>query len=242
MNEKLPYFLKRVDDKIIYDDDGEMIFYIPDFYFTKEIAIIIGDMINTIGIFNYVIYDKNGKAKTKLTPIYFPSSLLTKPSEIEIKKAVRLTKNSDIEDYRLLKYRKGDVVLCNIKVPQLIVNTEDFFRILMSGKLINTIPYDKLHEYPVDSMKINGNKFGLNNQIFGLIFTELCRDINDKSKPFRLSGTNDMHAYRCISLKDIPNNISAYSAITSENFDDSIVASTLNKKHKYSPLEKIMTI
>lgn len=242
MNEKLPKFLKRVNNSILFDDDGEMVFYIPEFYFTKNIAVVIGDLINTIGIFNYVLYDKNGKQKTKLTPINFPSAFLTKPYEVEIKKEVKLTKHSDIEDYRLLKYKKGDIVIDSVKVPQLIANTEDFFRILMAGNLINTIPYDKLHEYPVYSMNINGNKFGINNQLFGIVFSELCRNIDDKTIPFRVSGSTDMHAYRCISLKDIPNNISAYSAITSENFDDSVVAATLNKKHKYSPLEKIMTI
>lgn len=242
MADKLPYFLKREENSLIYDDDGEMVFFLPESYFTRENAIIIGEVINTIGIFNYVIYDKNGKQKTKLTPFNFPSSFLTRPGEIEIKKQVKLTKNSDVDDYRLLKFRKGDVVVVSMKVPQMIVNVEELFSMIMGGNIPNTIRYDKLHEYPVYSIQLNGNKFGFNNQIFGIIFGELCRDMDDESIPFRLTGKTDMNAYKMIGVKDVPKIISPYAAITSENWDDSTVAAIMNKKHKYSPLEKIMTV
>lgn len=238
----LPYFLRQEGNSLIYKDEGEMIFFLPESYFTRNNAIIIGENINVIGMFNYVIYDKNGKQKGKLTPFYFPTSFLTQPYEVEIKKQVKLTKNSPVEDYRLLKFKKDSVVVVSTKVPQMIVNVEEFFSIFMGGNMINTIPYDKLHEYFIESMSLNGNKFGFNNQIFGIMIGESCRDIDNRSIPFRLSGKTDLNSYQMIGVTDIPKVISPYTAITSENWDDSTVAAVMNKKHKYSPLEKIMTV
>ena len=55
-----------------------------------------------------------------------------------------------------------------------------------------------------------------------------------------MKSTN-MHGYKSISVKDISRMDSPYSALSSENFDDSIVRATLSQNESDSPLEKILT-
>ena len=90
-------------------------------------------------------------------------------------------------------------------------------------------------------MDINGDKYNMPLQIFGLLFSEQCRSDKDIDVPFRLSGSTNMNAYQSIGVKEVSKKISPYSALTSENFDDSIVHSVMNKDKKvYSPLEKVL--
>ena len=52
-------------------------------------------------------------------------------------------------------------------------------------------------------MALNGNSYGLNAQMFGFTISELCRSTKDSNIPFRLSGTDNMHDYKSMSVKDI---------------------------------------
>ena len=46
MAEKIPIFLKRDGDAILFNGDGEFIFYVYEDFFQKEYAIIKGEYIN----------------------------------------------------------------------------------------------------------------------------------------------------------------------------------------------------
>ena len=90
-------------------------------------------------------------------------------------------------------------------------------------------------------MALSGNKFNLSNQMFGILQSEICRE--DYSKPFRLSAAKkngEWDNYKNISIKQIPNYISSYVSITSENYDDSVIAATMMKKELETPLEKVL--
>jgi hypothetical protein len=72
------------------------------------------------------------------------------------------------------------------------------------------------------------------------MISELCRSKSDINVPFRLSGSADMHAYKSLSVKNIPKYISAYSSLGSDDFTYSLIAATMNKNQVGSPLEKVM--
>ena len=76
--------------------------------------------------------------------------------------------------------------------------------------------------------------------IIGILISELYRDPKDLSKPFRLSGMKDMLDYKAISILKVPKYTSPYTAITSENADESIAAAMTTKGTSSSPLEKVM--
>ena len=247
---KLPVFLKQVDSSLIYSDDGELLFYIPENYFGEvkknPIAQIIGQYVSVIGIFDWAIVTKNGTI-SKAKPFKFPTIILCKPSSIEKVKGLKLN-DLKARDYRILHFKNGDEVISDINIPQIIDNVETEFSMMVitGNKIPHTVPYDKLHEYFPDAMELNGNNYGLNMQMFGIMISELCRDPKDLSKPFRLGKMENMTDYQQVSIKTIPNYISPYVALTSENLDESITASVLlsdepDKSIKYSPLEKVVT-
>lgn len=237
MSNEIPSFLKKDKDSLLFNVEGELVFYVPETYFESKMAIIVGEFVNLIGVLDYAIFDKNGK-HNGLMPFRFPTIFLAKPGVIEQVKNIKLTKTSEQQDYRLLKFRKGDQVIVSTKVPQLVANAEEFYRMFLSGKLPTTISYQVLHEYFLENIRLNGADYGISAQLFGMVVSELCRDQNDITKLYR--HTDMSKGYQMISIQSAPKYVSPYTAITSENFDASLVYSMMNKSPKYSPLEKIM--
>ena len=237
----IPNFLKKEGDSLLFNNDkGEFVFYVPEIYFERKNALIIGEFVNLIGILDYAIFDDKGK-HSGLKPFRFPTVFLSKPGAIEKLKDVKLTTTSSKQDYRLLKYKKGDQIVVSTKVPQMITNAEEFYGLFLGGKLPTTIPYDKLHEYFIENIELNGANYGVTTQLFGIVVSEICRDSSDLSKPFRLAKSRSMYEYTPINIKDCPNYVSPYVAITSENWDESMVNAILNDNPKYSPMEKLLT-
>ena len=140
----------------------------------------------------------------------------------------------------MLIYEKNDAVVVSVKVPQNIANVEDFYRIFLTGKLPTTIPYNKLQNYFIDSMELNGSSYGMCLQMFGFVVGEMCRDPHDPSKAFRLTKFTDQMSYRAISIKDLPKYISPNASIGSENWDMGVVGAVMNPFETNSPMEKLL--
>lgn len=248
---KLPSFLRHENDCVYFNGEGELVFYIPEHFFDLDRAIIDGDLVETIGIFDYAVFDKNGVAikfatRGKMKELHsfrVPSFFITKPYTIERVKDLTLTRHVKSQDYRLLKYKKGDKIIVSTKIAQDAVNTESFFMMFLNGNLPNTIPYDEIYKYVVESGKLNGINYGLTIQLLGIIISELCRDPKDPKVPFRLTDMEDMTAYEFINITKVPKYVSPYTAITSENWGEAVTHAVLNTKQNHiidSPMEKIM--
>lgn len=236
---KVPTFLKKDGDALLFNGEGQFVFYVPELYFDRGDAEIKGEYVNLLGILDYTIYNKNG-SNIGLKRFYFPTVFLTKPSRIEKSKNIRLKAAVEPQDYRLLIFEKDDAVVVSTKVPQNISNVEDFYRIFLTGKLPTTIPYDKLQDYFIDSIKLNGSSYGMSLQMFGIVVGEMCRDPKDPSKAFRLTKFTDPMSYRNISIKDLPKYISPNVSISSENWDLGVVGAIMNPNTTNSPLEKLI--
>lgn len=240
MAYEVPSFLKRNGDQLLFNQDGEFVFYVPETYFLTKNAVIVGDYVNILGILDYAIFDKNGKPG-KLMPFSYPSVFLTKPYTIDKQKDIKLTANSDVQDYRLFRYAKGDQIVVSVKTPQDIKYVEDYFRLLFGGHIPNTVNYTRYVEDIQRGIALNGASYKLNWQVFGIMISELLRDREDMSKPFRNSGSKDMTAYRPINIRQVPKVVSPYAAIASENWDEDIVSALLMKSARYdSPTERLM--
>lgn len=244
---KVPGFLSVVGNSLVYNkENSTFVFYVPKNYFNNTakvpIAWVEGLYVSTIGIFNWAIIDEHGK-RSPLKAFNFPTRMLCKPSLIEEVKNLQLD-NTEPSDYVLLKFKKGDEVVSQTKVPQLIDNVETVFKMAtITGKIPTTIPYDKLWEIFDESARLNGFSFNVSVQLFGILISGICRDVNDLSIPFKDTSMSDMCKYRPISITMVPKYISPYTAITSENWDEAVRAAILMKDKKdvpYSPLEKIM--
>ena len=240
MNETLPSFLKQSGDSILFKSDGELYFYIPEKYFDLKVAEYQGDCISLLGIFSYALKENN-KMST-LRQFNYPTRFVTKPYKVEKLKSVKLIKESKPEDYRVLCYKKDDVVIVDIHVPVDMDNAEDLINLfIIGGHISNTIPYDKIQNYFIDNISYNDNDYDISLQLFGIVIGELCRSTKDISKPFRLTGSTNMHDYKSISIIDIARLVSPYSAISSNNFNQALVYASVNKNKITSPLERVLT-
>ena len=80
----MPYFCKKEGDSIIFSaKDREMVAYIPEKYFDRNLAEQEGDLINIMGMFNYTIQSVDGKMNDGLKLFKFPSMFATRPYTIE---------------------------------------------------------------------------------------------------------------------------------------------------------------
>ena len=236
------------DDAAVYNraDGSEFVFFIPEKFFDNNVAQINGDVINLIGLLDYTIMDKTGKFG-KLKRFYFPSAFLTRPSSIEKRKDIVLTKNSPKMDYRLLKYKKDAEIICCIQVPMLADNIEEIYRIFLGGTMTitQTIPYDKLQDIFMDSIKLNDAGYSSTMQLLGIPIAGICRDPKHKTKQFRYGSMDNMYAYKAEQVDKIARYISPQSSITSSNWDEAVMNSIMlsdkqTDSSAYSPIEKLV--
>lgn len=239
MINKIPPFIKKDGDALLFNGEGKFMFFVPELYFERKYAESLGEYVRLLGILDYAIADKTGKYNI-VKPFNFPTAFLCSPSIIEKRKNFKLNPKAEAGDYRVLIFNPGDKIVASVKVPKMIANCEDFYSIFFSGKLPTTIKYDDLYKYFMDNIHLNGGDYGLSIQLFGIVISEICRDPNDRKKLFRHTDMKDMNAYQGISIKEIPNLVSPLTALTSENIDESLVNGILNKNKTYSPLEKLM--
>ena len=239
MEYGVPSFLKRDGDALLFNEEGQFTFYVPEIYFDRGDAEIKGEYVNLLGILDYTIFKPDG-SNIGLKRFNFPTIFLAKPSRIEKIKNVQLRDVVDKQDYRLLIFEKGDAIVVSVKVPQNIANVEDFYKIFLTGKLPTTIPYDKLQNYFIDSIELNGSSYGMSLQMFGIIVGEMCRDPKNPAKAFRHTNFKDMMEYKAISIKDLPKYISPNSSISSENWDFGVIGAIMNPSNVNSPLERLI--
>lgn len=242
MASNLPIFIRQEKNKLLFTGKNkEFVAYIPEKYFDRKIAEQIGEYVELLGIFNYTIRDIETNKNIGLHPFKFPTVFTTKPFVIDKEKQIKLLKNSEPEDYRILRYQEGDEVVSSTDVVKFIGNVEKLLNLWYSlGYINNTIAYDEILEYILDNMDLNGESYGLNTQMIGFTITELCRSTKDSSVPYRLSGSKDLHDYKSMALKNISKHVSPYTAILSDDFNESLIYAMMNETPKDTPLEKIL--
>lgn len=238
----IPSWLKKEGESILYNGDGYFAFFVPETYFSGKNsakAIIMGELVNIFGVLDYQLFSANGKPNGPVRCFKFPSVFLTKPSSIEKVKNIKIVDWAESGDYRVFKYEKGAPIVVSTRVPQDLNNVEFFYGLFLGlgGSLPYTIPYEELYTYLTENIELAGEDYGITNQIFGVVVSEIARDPNNLEKAFR--NSNAKH-YKPIKIKDIPRYISAYSAITSENWDEAVVNAIENKSTKDIPMEKIL--
>lgn len=249
---EIPNFLKLDGDSLLFNlDNKELVFFVPEVFFNdgtkRPIAEVIGEDVSMIGICNWSIVDSNGKY-TDAKPFTFPTMMLCSPYNIEKVKDYKIPGSNELKsNYRILHFRKGDKVVKQTRVPQLVDNAEMFFKLVMiTAKFPNTIPYDKIWELFIENASLNGFNYGIHSQLFAIMISEVARDPKDLTRPYRLTGSKNLNDYKLIPVSLVPKFISPFTAITSEGFDDALKSAILLSEKPDSdipdsPLEKIVT-
>ena len=82
---KIPPFLKRDKDSLLFNEEGQLYYIIPEKFFETKCAAEYGQMYQLIGIFNYVRLTKNGSMIGKVKPFNFPTMFMCRKSSTEPK-------------------------------------------------------------------------------------------------------------------------------------------------------------
>lgn len=238
--------LKEVGDEVIFDG-GLMEVYIPKYYFEKAVANREGNIINTIGIFNFRIFSSEDKKDNAPLHLFnFPSFMATKPTDSYNTKIKNLTPGTGEMDYTVLRYYKGDVFICNVNMIQKSDNTVAFINLLNGGKLPTNLPYNEVIKTELKNLEFNGVNLKVPATVLELIISEIYRDKNDLTKAFRFragSGQKvSMYDYKPVNIKNIATFNSTFTGITFEDLDYNIAASVnkarQGKSEMVSPIEK----
>lgn len=240
MATTLPNYLKKDNNKCFFMGDGELVYYVPEKYFELSIAAVIGEVVEAMGIFPYALFDKDGKL-IHVKHFKHPTIITCKPSKIEKVNNFTVEGSRSPKSYRVLHFVKGDELMSAVAIPATVENVEKFVNLFMRGNLPDYIAYDEiLLDYVIQNAIINDFSYKVSNQIIGMVISELCRDPNDLSKPFRYTKMEDMTNYKMIKIMDAPKYTSPYTAITSENPDEAIAGAIITTGTGASPLEKVM--
>lgn len=251
-NRVPPFARLERNTTLIFDQEGEMHYYIPEAYFETGQAFIGSPYTEVLGSFPYRIYDKNGKPGA-VKMFNWPTIFICIPTKIVRKRNLVLDERFKPTDYRILIFKQDAQIISDINTPQYIDNARSLLNLhIITAKLPNVIPYNELYEYPFKSMELNGEKFSVHSQLMSMMYAKICRDPEDTYKEFRMSNAikKSMIGYDTISIKEVPKYTSPYTAITSENMDESVIASVILSEdiqegktaHVASPLEDILTM
>ena len=243
-----PSFVKKKGNSVVFNEDGEFLLYVPDAYFTDTkfpLASILGQYVNLIGVCDWALVTPNGKV-SEAKRFYFPSMFMCKPNRIETVKNLSLN-NLRAIDYRILHFKNGDEIICNVNIPKSMDPVETLFKatLVNTGKLPPSVPYNKIQDYLIDSIRISGNNYGISPQLFGIVVSESARNPKDTSEPFRYTKMNNMYDYVQLPMNTIAKHVSPFVAFVSENFDESVMAAQILSEDPEtdkieSPLEKLL--
>lgn len=248
-------------------NDGKYIFintpyaeaYIPDDLFDRpnedpspsSLAYNTGESIVTIGIFYMRFFDSDEninaqREKTKVRTLSYPNKIETYPSGNTTKETLTINGNEDV--YRVLKYNKGDILMASAsqKSPN---NVEMFTKLVMAGKVPNSLSYDELYLAWKTNFEINGVNAAIPPVLLQAIISKVCRNPKNTGEEFRkVIGKRkvDPHNYIMLSM----NQISAYSSVMTsmafERFAEKLTTSLIMTKEgtpqEQSPIEQVITM
>lgn len=248
-------------------NDGKYIFintpyaeaYIPDELFDRpnedpspsSLAYNTGESIVTIGIFYMRFFDsdenvKSQREKVKVRTLAYPNKIETFPSGNTTKET--LTINGATEVYRVFRYYRGDILMA-ASSQKSANNVEMFTKLVMAGKVPNSLSYDELYFTWKKNFEINAVNAAIPPVLLQAIISKVCRNPENTGEEFRkLAGQKKVDPYNYIMLS--MNQISAYSSVMTsmafERFSEKLTTSLIMTKEgtpqEKSPIEQVITM
>lgn len=241
VNDKFFKNFKEENNKV-YFTGKYMEVCIPYYYFEGNMAQIIGDKIETLGIFIIKVYDDVDKKGKSENHIYkFPSLIFTKPSLYYKEKA---SVNKKIYDFLVLQYYCNDIFIDSTIVVQSGSFANDFISFYHNGKIPTFIDYNDLYQIELETTFVNKMKFPVAGTILEGIVSEICRDPDDLNNSFRFKAADgaNLKDYVPISITEIPTYTSTFTSMTFQDIDYQMITSVnktrYNRDEKMSPLEE----
>lgn len=243
-------FFKTEKEQIILFGATSMLAYIPMDYFDMENAIDYGgEYYECLGLFNVEFFSDIDATKRigKLETFNVPTMIKLYPTSSEIRE-VELVKEAGIIKYQIMKFLKNEPVTDKF-IIQKSKAVEGFAKLIESGKIPLTIPYDKLYDIWTTNMQLNG--VGMSDvPSFSreMIIAEKYRDKKNPSFRFGIKVGKDpktsMYDYKPVSARTLTKYSSTFSGFTFEDFDTMVInglnISKTGRKQTESPIEPII--
>lgn len=241
-------FLEKVDNSVIFN--GNLLeIYIPSEFFTINIAEFEGEMIKTIGIFNFIYYPNERKIKQgEMHIMKLPMKIKFEFDNFRKEKTI-IGNAVEETEYYIFDLINGNLFIDNLEKEQSANNSKDFIYLLHSGHLPQALKYEDIIKLYIESITLNKVKLNNMSVIFEMTIAELQRSLKNIEIPFRIligknGSTVSSYDYQNISLKSLPSINSTFNAMTFENINQAIISSIKktrnNEKENKSPVEEII--
>jgi hypothetical protein len=240
LDPEIDFFTISPNKEVIFTKPyGEII--IPAEYMDHNIAEIIGQEVDTFGLFNFYVYDSYDVENIKPRVFFFkfPSRIRMAPSSIGDRRGEKGEK-----EY-VLKFEEGDTLITSTAIQENSDVARQMIDIMFNAYLPEAIPYHEIHQFWTQVNRFNGVKPAASEAVLELVVSELARDPNDLSRPFRLLMRDDRNvssgARKLINIKNIPKYNSTFASVTSGNAKQGITSSIARRRQgkpdKSSPIE-----
>lgn len=229
-------FLKKVDKGIICDV-FEMGIIIPKDYFELGIAEMIGEKLQTLGIFYFYVKKTNSSPPKKY--------LLNIPSPIKIQFTKVIDSKTEDKDSKIFIMTEGDTFMESETIVKNPNNVYKFATLFHSGNFPKTT-YEAIYTQYMQVQFDNKTLLGVPSSTIEGIISEICRWNKDTSKPFRLGLAKNAkpNDFKMIGIRNLPRQLSTFSGITFEDINQSIASgiarTRTGKEEKITSIEKIV--
>lgn len=245
-----PGFMIEKDEQLIFTGNY-MEIYIPQALFDMGVAQFDGDMIKTLGVFNFKVFSKADEPYNEkdLKTFNFPALISLSPSNISTKE-MELIKGTGSEKFQILKFYKDDIITPSTLVVASVDAVNIFIKLLNEAKLPRTLEYKEIIKLLLKNLEINKTNLNVSATLLSVIIATIYRDKNDMSQPFRIRiGKNpktSQYEYVPANSRTVSAFNSTFSALTFEDIDR-MLTSAINKKRynrqeAETPIEQIIKV
>lgn len=222
------------------DEDGET---------NSAVAVQYGEGFKLVGLFNIRFFESEDtpRESVKLRTFSYPNMIMTYPSDFSMER-LSLSQYEKPEPYIVMKYQMGDVVMMAEEV-QMVSNCTKFLNMITRGKIPSTIPYEAFEGIWQKNFEINKFDPKVPSVVLQLIWSEMCRDPDDMSRPFRMiygKGNADTTKYVETNMNNVAAATSVFSALsfekTKEKLASSINMTLTGAEQRKSPVEEVLSM
>jgi hypothetical protein len=219
-------FIKRAGGKVIVDC-WCLDIRIPKAYFELGIAEMVGDKLNTLGIFRFrVRATENGPEKKYIMNLPSPISVKASEEYSATEEGVEAEDAQGVpEPLRVFRLNRGDILMESESIIMNPKNVHKFAELLHSGHLPKTT-YEAIFSQYTQVQADNKTNLNVPSSTIEGIIAEICRSARDRGKPFRIAlgaGAKDS-AFIMAGLKSLPHLLSTFSGVAFEDINRALSA------------------
>ena len=234
--------LRTEKGKILYNG-AKMELFVPNEYFKKGLAEMVGQGYNIFGYARAYHYASVDDDRTKATKsvLNYPMRMMTIPSSVELE-TIAFDERPE-EKFQVFTYYKDDIVFNSDQIIQSPMNTQVLLDMLLNGKL-DIIEYSQIPRAFQTCKLWNKVFLGTPATYEEVIISTYYRDPKNPSRPARYAasshtGQNKFFA-RGITQRELVGFVSTFAALTFEDLTTALTkADNLKRNGKVETISEI---